>query len=117
MKNLYINIDVDGAVENSDYMEQQRTVYKQPSVVGKLKKLAVNHEKPSMQSSNTLDLRLESGLEQLAYLSQWAEIWCRGDQRMDMEDVQWIAQHFPRLRHFTGRLHVEDLLLERKNKE
>ncbi|KAF9995288.1 hypothetical protein BGZ80_011710 [Entomortierella chlamydospora] len=112
MRNLCINIDVDSAVNDPDFIEQQHKVFKQLSVMKLVEKLAINHEKTDIQSTRTLDLRLESGLGLLTGFSQLKEFWFKGDQRMTLEDVHWLANNFKRLRHLSGRLHVDEEILK-----
>ncbi|KAF9349128.1 hypothetical protein BGX26_012534 [Mortierella sp. AD094] len=112
MRNLCINIDVDSAVDDPDFIEQQHKVFKQLSVMKLVEKLAINHEKTDLQSTHTLDLRLKSGLGLLAGFSQLKEFWFKGDQRMSLEDVHWFANNFKRLNYLSGRLHVDEEILK-----
>ncbi|KAI8604670.1 hypothetical protein EDD21DRAFT_435899, partial [Dissophora ornata] len=108
MRSLGVNIDVDQSVEDPDFLEQEHAVYKQLSIMTHIQRLAVNNEKASTQSSRTLDLRLGAGLGLLVGMRWLEEFWVKGDQWMAEEDVLWIVENLPRLRHFTGRLHVEE---------
>jgi len=60
--------------------------------------------------AQSLDLRLESGLEQLATLIQREELNFSGTvQRMKMVDVEWMIGHWKNLKRLRVVLNMDDI--------
>ncbi|KAF9903618.1 hypothetical protein EC991_003483 [Linnemannia zychae] len=52
---------------------------------------------------DTLHLRLDSGLEELASLTQLEYLGFESmDHQMDTAEIEWMAKHFPRLKEMRG---------------
>ncbi|KAG0317145.1 hypothetical protein BGZ99_006459 [Dissophora globulifera] len=75
------------------------------------------------RGTSGLDLRLRSGLGQLRTLKKLRMLRFTGlEQEMTTEDVNWMVENFPDLKHIQGRLHTDpeeqtrlEQMLERHN--
>jgi hypothetical protein len=93
-------------VDESTEEAGQRVLLERLSRFRKLESLSLMCELPR---SKSLDLRLESGLDQLATLTQLRVInVVHTDQEMTMNEVEWILKHWKNLRRFNGALHYND---------
>ncbi|KAK3810272.1 MAG: hypothetical protein J3Q66DRAFT_352670 [Benniella sp.] len=94
--------NVDEGIEEAG----QRVLLERLSRFHNLELLSLVCEPPR---SKTLDLRLESGLNQLATLTRLQAINVRHTgQEMTMNEVEWIIKHWKNLRRFIGALHYND---------
>ncbi|KAF9115433.1 hypothetical protein BGX27_007808 [Mortierella sp. AM989] len=94
MRIICINIDVESAVNDPDFVEQRHKAFEQFAVMTFIEGLAINERKPPIQTARTLNLRLKTGLELLTALSQLKRFWFKGDEWISIEDVDWIAGNF-----------------------
>ncbi|KAF9434844.1 hypothetical protein BGZ76_007330 [Entomortierella beljakovae] len=116
MKYLCINISTQGSEQDYDFKEKQQVVYQQLAIMKKIEKLDISNGESYTKPGPTLQLRLDAGLGELSGLSRLREFWCRGEQWMGKEDVEWIVKNFPSLRNFSGSMHMDKDIRKEYNK-
>ncbi|KAK3810275.1 MAG: hypothetical protein J3Q66DRAFT_352675 [Benniella sp.] len=101
LKHLAVCFNVEEDISKAG----QRILFERLSRLHKLEQLDLSC-KPPVQS---LDLRLEAGLEQLATLTRLEELTFRGTvQKMKVKDAEWMIEHWKSLKSVKGRMHSED---------
>ncbi|KAF9897204.1 hypothetical protein BX616_006013 [Lobosporangium transversale] len=97
-------------LDSSAFTTHQKLVY---SRIASLTKLRVLHLKSFWLTgegiwSPTLDLTLSAGLDYLSPLKElWSFSFMGNPQKMGMEEIEWMAQNWPRLAKLTGRLSTD----------
>lgn len=120
LTSLSIHLSLAGTIpEESQLMTQaearsreQQRVCEQLSRLEKLERLNICRDVSRYENSMSLDFRLRKnggvledldGMKKLEYLNFHAT-----DQKMDMEDLQWMFDHWPTLHFVMGRFHDDD---------
>ncbi|ORZ28865.1 hypothetical protein BCR41DRAFT_6943 [Lobosporangium transversale] len=101
---VYLEVDIDQ--ETPDGIEKTRSVFKQLGKLTQLRFLKLTEWYSSNSRTRTLDLRLRTGLDELANLKRLRELSFNNDDRqeIDFEEVTWIVNNWPRIEYWNGEL-------------
>ncbi|KAI9235916.1 MAG: hypothetical protein BYD32DRAFT_463022 [Podila humilis] len=120
LKSLSIHLSLAGTIpEESQSMTQaearireQQRVCEQLSRLEKLERLHICRDVSRYENSMSLDFRLRKNGGVLEDLDGMKKLECLNfhatDQKMDVEDLQWMFDHWPTLHFVMGRFHDDD---------
>ncbi|ORZ28870.1 hypothetical protein BCR41DRAFT_344211 [Lobosporangium transversale] len=100
---LEIDLEIDTDQETTEGMEKTRSVFKQ---LGKLTQLQSLKLIKVDSRKRTLDLRLRTGLDELANL-KWLRLLSFSNncfQEIDLEEATWIVENWPRIKYWNGNM-------------
>ncbi|ORZ28852.1 hypothetical protein BCR41DRAFT_344184 [Lobosporangium transversale] len=101
---VYLEADIDQ--ETTEGMEKARSVFKQLGKLTQLRSLKLTKRNSNDSETRTLDLRLGTGLDELANLKRLRELSFNDDdhQEIDLEEATWIMDNWPRIEYWNGKL-------------
>ncbi|KAG0221017.1 hypothetical protein B0O80DRAFT_492263 [Mortierella sp. GBAus27b] len=83
--------------------EMQRLIFARIARLTSLKVLQVHENSSMTPSTDCLEMSLASGLHQLSSLKELKElVMPRTGTKVNLEEVQWMAEHWPKLRIIHG---------------
>ncbi|ORZ06997.1 hypothetical protein BCR41DRAFT_360463 [Lobosporangium transversale] len=106
---LSITLEADIDEETEEGMAKTRIAFKQLGKLIRLEYLDLTLYS-KYRGGRTLDLRLRTGLNELANLKRLETLKVEGDdqQRMQLEDATWMVNNWPRIRGVHGVLNGEE---------
>ncbi|KAF8978938.1 hypothetical protein BGZ46_005988 [Entomortierella lignicola] len=94
----------DTIINDNDFEAHQQIVYDRLSTLTQLEVLDIHPYPYYPEITQTLDLRVSSGLETLSSLKKLVDFSFKGTrQDMSMKDVRWIIENLANLRKISGR--------------
>ncbi|KAF9897793.1 hypothetical protein BX616_004972, partial [Lobosporangium transversale] len=101
---VYLEVDIDQ--ETTEGMEKTRSVFKQLGKLTQLRSLKLTKRDSNDSETRALDLRLRTGLDELANL-KWLHGLTFNDrhrQEIYLEEATWIVDNWPRIKYWNGKL-------------
>ncbi|KAK5814525.1 hypothetical protein F5H01DRAFT_368261 [Linnemannia elongata] len=91
----------------SSKTRRQRALFKRLNTLHNLQELDLIRRSPGYTFTYPLNLDLRHGLDILSGLRNLQKLYFLKEQRMTMEDLEWMKKHWPRFSEITQSLHVK----------